>query len=292
MSLSTTKIDVNRTTTGVALPSVLLNQVLQGISEGSAVMQLANRLTIPGAGVTMNVITGDPEPAWVSPETAEKTVSKPSLASKVMQPYKLAVIVPFSDEFSRDESALYDAIVARIPNALARKFDATVFGTTAPGTNFDTLGGADAVDISTDAYDAIVGTMTAVAQAGGNVTGAVLSPQGNGEIMTARNASGELEFPGFAPNGGMLGIPTITSSAAYATGTPNTLGFIGDWSRAYYGIVEDVRIDISNQATLNDGTNSINLWQRNMFAVRAEMEVGFVVQDVDFFNKLTDNASV
>ena len=65
MPLSTTKINVSRATTGIALPQDVLQQVLHGISEGSAVMQLANRLTIPGTGVKMNVITGDPTPAWV-----------------------------------------------------------------------------------------------------------------------------------------------------------------------------------------------------------------------------------
>ena len=33
-------------------------------------------------------------------------------------------------------------------------------------------------------------------------------------------------------------------------------------------------------------TETINLWQRNMFAVRAEIEVGFVAQ-TNFFNALT-----
>ena len=147
MPLSTTKIDVNRDTTGVALPSQLINTVIQGITENSAVMSLANRMVIPGSGVTMNVITGDPTPAWTA-ESTEKTVSKPTFANKVMQPYKLAVIVPFSDQFRRDEGALYDAIVARVPNALAKYFDQTVlFGTNNPGTNFDDLSDAAAIDV-------------------------------------------------------------------------------------------------------------------------------------------------
>ena len=58
-----------------------------------------------------------------------------------------------------------------------------------------------------------------------------------------------------------------------------------------YGIVEGVTIGISEQASLaaKDRSNNditINLWQRNMFAVRAEIEVGFVA-DTYCFNKLT-----
>jgi len=47
-------------------------------------------------------------------------------------------------------------------------------------------------------------------------------------------------------------------------------------------------MSISEEATVNDGTNQINLWQRNMFAVRVEAELGFVVSNTNAFVKLTD----
>ena len=290
MALSTTKQDVNRGTTGVALPSVLIDTVIQGIREGSAVMQLANRMVIPGSGVTMNIITGDPEPAWVV-ESTEKTVSTPTFANKVMQPYKMAVIVPFTDEFRRDEAALYDAIVERVPDALAKKFDETVLFGTAPGTNFDTLASADAIDLQADPYGALVEGINGIAVAGGNANGIILSPQANGILMSARydSGAGEPIFPNYAADSPLFGIPTLTRHAAYKAGSSaaNTVGFVGDWSKAYYGIVQDVTIEYSNQATINNGTADINLWQRNMFALRCEMEVGFIAQD-DYFAKFTD----
>ena len=295
MALSTTKIDVNRGTTGVALPSKLINTVIQGIAEGSAVMSLANRMVIPGSGVTMNVITGDPTPAWTA-ESTEKAVSKPTFANKVMQPYKLAVIVPFTDEFRRDESALYDAIVARVPSALGRYFDQTVlFGTNNPGTNFDDLSDIDAVDLEKDPYGALVGAINDVAVAGGTANGIIMSPQGNGLIMSARydSGAGEPVFPGYSAGQPLFGIQTLTRHGAYKAGSSaaDTVGFIGDWSKAYYGIVEDIKLEYSNQATLNDGTNTINLWQRNMFAIRAEMEVGFIVTDDAYFERFTNTYS-
>lgn len=300
MALSPTKIDVNRSTAGVALPSVLVDTVIQVITESSAVMSLANRMVIPGSGVTMNVITGDPKPAWTV-ESTEKTVSRPTFANKVMQPYKLAVIVPFSDQFRRDEGALYDAIVARVPNALAKYFDQTVlFGDNNPGTNFDNLSKAAAVDVKADPYGGLVSAITAIAGEGGNANGIVMSPQGNGIVMSARYGSGAGEpvFPGYSAGQPLFGIPTVTRSAAYKAGSPaankagssaaNTVGFIGDWSKAYVGVVEDIKIEYSNQATLSDGGTTINLWQRNMFALRCEMEVGFLVTSDEYFKRLTD----
>lgn len=291
MPLSTTKIDVNRGTTGVALPQDVLDVVLQNVLEGSAVMQLANRIVIPGTGVKMNVITGDPEPAWTE-ESTEKTVDTPTFSSKTMTPYKLAVIVPFSNQFRRDLPALYNAVVERVPYALSRKFDQTVLFGTAPGANFDTLSGADAVDLQADPYGAITSTITDVAVAGGQANGFIMSPQGNGIIMSARygSGSGEPVFPNFTAGGALLGLPSITTTAAYKAGSSaaNTVGFGGDWTKAYYGIVQDVTIDYADQATLNDGTNTINLFQRNMFAMRCEMEVGFITAGNDYFVRLTD----
>lgn len=57
-----------------------------------------------------------------------------------------------------------------------------------------------------------------------------------------------------------------------------------------YGIVQGIDITVSDQATLTVGSgndaSTINLWQQNMFAVRAEIEVGFRA-DTTCFNRLT-----
>jgi hypothetical protein len=58
----------------------------------------------------------------------------------------------------------------------------------------------------------------------------------------------------------------------------------GDWSKAFYGIVDGINIDFSDTATLNDGNSGlIHLWQRNMVAARVEVEASFVVADDDAF---------
>jgi hypothetical protein len=57
--------------------------------------------------------------------------------------------------------------------------------------------------------------------------------------------------------------------------------------------VEGVQVRTSADATItdSDGTTQINLWERNMFAVLAEIEVGFRVRDDDAFVRLTDAAA-
>ena len=287
-------LDVSRAS--ITLPADVSSVILQKAQDNSAVMKLARQIALPGRGAAINVITSDPEAAWVG-ETASKPVSKPGLTTKVMQAYKLAVIVPFSNEFRRDVAALYDALIERLPSALGKKFDATVFGATAaPGSNFDTFASVTAQSISGTGkeYGALVDADTDVATHGGILNGWVLSPQGKGALLGAVDNSKRPLFINNVAEGAIpmiLGARTEVSKGAYVAGSPDVLGFGGDWTQALYGVVEGVKIDYSSDATLTytegSDTVTINLFQQNMFAVRAEIEVGFRA-DTSVFNAITE----
>lgn len=276
--------------TNITLPPDVSNEIIQKMQEESAVMRLAREITLPGRGVAIPVITSDPEAAWVG-ETESKPVSNPGLDTKIMQAYKLAVIVPFSNEFRRDAASLYDAIVERLPRALGTKFDATVFGGfQAPGTNFDTFAACTTHDISSNAYAGLVAADGDVATNGGIMNGIVLAPQGKGILLLSTDEDGRPLFINSVAEGAIpmvLGARTLVSKGAYVTGTPNTVGVVGDWTQALYGTVEGVVINYSSDATLKvDADTTINLFQENMFAVRAEIEIGFRA-DTSCFNLLT-----
>lgn len=296
-------IQVNRTVSGLVLPTEVSADIWQSAIEQSAVLSLAQRTDLPGTGKSIQTITGDPVADWVD-ETDEKPVSRPSLGSKSMTPYKLAVIVPFSNEFRRDFARLYGELVKRLPAALGAKLDATVFHGTAPGSNFDVLTNATKIAVGgDDPYAGFVEADAEVALNGALIDGYAMAPQARPLLLGARDGFNRPLFtPGVGSRDivGPLGAPIRFHKAVYKAGTggaANVIGFAGDWSSALVGIVQDVTVDISDQATLteyvddgNGGTEAqhINLWQRNMFAVRAEMEVGFIVKDVDHFVALTD----
>lgn len=277
----------------IELPNDVSAEIIQKTQEGSAVMQLARQIALPGRGLQIPVITGDPEAAWVN-ETAAKPVSNPGLSKKIMQAYKLAVIVPFSKEFMRDIPALYDALVQRLPLALAAKFDSTVFFGAAPGNNFDTFAACTAQSISgTATYTGLVAADTDIATHGGIANGYVISPQGKGILLSALDENKRPLFINSVAEGAIpmiLGSRALVRKAAYKAGTPNVVGVVGDWTQAMYGTVEGVEITVSEEATLMSGNTPIYLFQQNMFAVRAEIEVGFVA-DTTVFNKLTAAAS-
>ena len=288
-------IDVNRGTTGVLeLPKTLSQTIWQESESLSVVQSLSPRMELPGGGVDIPIITGDPEAEWVS-ETEEKKVSRPSFANKNLKGYTLAVIVPFSNQFRRDLPALYSAIEQKLPQALAKKFDRTALGfATSPGTGFDTLADAPTQELtgSYDDYLAALGTVGGASD-DADITAWALSKSAEIDALgIADNAGRPLliqDIQNQGAIGSILARPVFKSNYA-ADATTNVVGIAGDWGSTAWGFVEGISISISDQATLNDGGTPLNLWQRNMFAVRAEVEVGFAVRDANRFVKLTKGA--
>ena len=281
---------INTNRTNISLPTEVASEIIQKTQEQSAIMRLASKVDLPGNGKTIPVITSDPTAEWVS-ETAEKPVSNPGLSTKLMKGYTLAVIEPFSNQFRRDYGALYNALVNRLPLILAGKFDDTVFGKyNAPGDGFDTFDGITAQSLASDVYGGLVAADTDVSLHGGAVNGYAITPQMRSILLSALDKNDRPLFINSVADGAIpmiLGQPTYMARSAFVSGSPNVIGIAGDWTKAMYGVVEGVDISIADQATLTLADNStINLFQRNMFAVRAEIEIGFIA-DKDMFNALT-----
>lgn len=293
-------IDLNRTSAGAAdlLPKDISSEIWANTVEQSIIMQASRSISLPGSGITIPMVTGDATADWVA-ETDEKPVSDAAVGSKSMTPYKLAVIETFSNEFRRDLPALYAELARRLPSALGRKFDSTVVAGTAPGSNFDVLSDAATLTVDgTDTIDDLAAILQAVSVAGGDLSDWLISPQLEGLVRLAKDpGTGSYAFLQNARSdsgsiGSVFGRPVLKSNSVYEAGTPATLGIAGDFARsAIYGTVEGISVDITDTATVNKGGTQLNLWQRNMFAVRAEVEVGFIVRDKAHFVKINDGAA-
>lgn len=296
MAITATGTQINRS--NIQLPNSVSSEILQKTQEASIIMRLARQIPLPGNGVQIPVIASDPTAEWVT-ETGAKPVSTPTLDKKIMQAHKLAVIVPFSNEFRRDVPALYNALIARLPGVLAEKFDNTVIFGPASGTlanfdNFSTVTGYALDEANKTVYDGLVAADGGIATAGGIMNGIALAPQGKSVLLGAVDGEGRPLFNTVFESGisRVLGAPVHISKAAYKAGTsgsgatPDVVGIAGDWTHAMYGTVEGVQVRYSADATLTSGNTTINLFQQNMFAVLVEIEVGFVAE-TNYFAKLT-----
>ena len=285
-------IDINRGTSGVIkLPAEVSSEIWANTLENSAVQARARKVALPAGGLTIPMITGDPEAGWVN-ETDEKPVSDSKFGSKVMTPYKMAVIELFSDEFRRDLPGLYAELVRRLPYALGRKFDKAALGLEdAPGTGFDTL--KDAPEIALDGtIKPFLSGMKSVAANQGVVDGWTLTEEARVDALNIADSMNRpllvSDYSTAGQVGTILGKPVSTTRALEGS---KIAGFAGEWSSAIWGAVEDIQIDINDRGSVTRGGKQINLWQRNMFAVRAEIEVGFILRDPKRFVKFTAAAT-
>lgn len=273
--------DINRTS--IALPAAVSNEIMAKTVEGSTIMQLARQVALPGRGLSIPVIVSDPVAEWVG-ETANKPVSNAVLSTKVLRPYKIAVIETVSKEFARDAAALYEELVRRLPSALAKVFDATVIGkTTVPGTDFDALGsvaGVNLNDATLKAYGALVSADTAIGTAGYTANGIAVAPAGKGILLSATDTTGRPIFNPVSDDGlgTILGQKVVVGSGVDDSAN-DVVGIMGDWTKAVYGTVNNVEVSFSEDATLTVGSGAsaqtLSMFQQNMIAVRAEIEVGF-----------------
>lgn len=296
--------DISRQSTNVIFDPEVSNEIISKAIDSSAIMQLAERMSVAPSGNQYQTITGDPEPQWVA-ETNPKPVGTFTFGKKTVTPYKMALIVPFSDEFRRDKGALYAECVRRVPKLFGKKFDTTVLGTTAPGTGFDVLGGSTKATILSDAsnsvYDRFIAVDAAIGAADGIMDGIALAPQGRSIVLGAKDGDGRPLFtPGVQSGqlGDILGARVSVKKGIYTAGTkspavPDTVGIAGDWEEAAWGTIGTLTGSISNEATLTytEGgqTVTLNLWQNNMFAIRFEIEYAFLVRNADAFVLLTGN---
>lgn len=306
--------DISRKTTNVIFDPEVSNEIITKAQEESAIMQLAQRMTIAPNGKKFQTITGDPAPEWVA-ETNDKPVDFFTFGTKTVIPYKMALIVPFSMEFRRDKDTLYNECIRRVPALFGKKFDATAMSTSAPGTGFDVFGSASTAtilpDTGIDVYDRFLAVDSTIGAADGIMSGIALAPQGRSIVLGAKDGQG---YPIFTPGvqSGQLGnifgaavsvkkgvyvagtaASGTAGQAGYVAGVPAVVGLAGDWDEAAWGVIGQLTGSISEEATLsytdNGSTVTLPLWQKNMFAVRFEIELALMIRDINKFVLLTGN---
>lgn len=303
-------LDVSRLTNGVILTPEMSSEIWTDSIKQSALTQLATRVNLPGKGVKWQTLNAPNAAEWVG-ETAEKPVVDPSFGSKTMIPYKLAQIITVSEEFTRDAANLWNAVQAQASEAIAQAIDKTFLAGTIPlpgADGVDTLADAQTVSVKNGKYVDFVKIATTVLDNNGDLNGIAITNKGLAKFLSAVDENGRpLMVPGVgstelgsafgarmikSPWGYKEAVKASGSGASAVQAAPEVLGVAGDWTQAYYGTVQGIRIKMTDTATVKKGATTINLWQRNMIAFLVETEVGFIVRDKSKFVVITgDNAA-
>jgi len=290
------------------LDPVLAQDYFAEAEKVSIVQQIARKIPLGPTGVTIPHWNGSVSAEWVG-EAGMKPITKGSLTKQSIKPAKIATIFAESAEVVRANPANYLGIMrTKIAEAIALAFDAAVLnGTNTPfgayiaqtskSVSLIDSGGAG-VATDNNAYNGLNAALSLLVNDGKKWNGTLFDEKVEPILNGSKDGNGRPLFLEIAPpaaqvtpfrSGSILGRQTIISDHVQ-NGT--TLGYAGDWSQVVWGQVGGLSFDVTDQATLNFGTegspNLVSLWQHNLVAVRVEAEFGVLVNDPQAFVKLTN----
>lgn len=292
-----------------AFPKTVVKGIWDNVLKGSVAQQLAGSVPVSINGTAIPIPVGQPT-AGIVAEGGLKPVA--TLASKVktVTPVKAAVMILFSEEtakadplgeYSRIQKALGEAIARAIDTAIIHGIDATT-GTAITGkeslvsttknTVIDptqTAPGYLTKQLSA-AYDSVVLDDEDEAEYGFDHF--LFAPKFRSSLVNALDAQGRPLYQSSpditAKFGTVMGVPTTYSRAVSGyekakTGAAKLLGVGGDFKDALrLGFVETITY---RKATERAG--GVDLFDRNMGAILAEAQFGWVLRDPKAFTKIT-----
>lgn len=283
---------ISRTNAEALMPEDVQREIVQGVPQMSAIMQLGRKLpNMTRSQRRLPVLSSLITAYFVNGDTGLKQTSNAEWDNKYVDAEELAVIVPIPEAVLDDtDYDIWGEIKPRIVEAFGAAFDAAVlFGTNAPTAwPTDLLAGAIAAShrvvagTGADLYEDILGEggINALVEADGfDVSGHVAAMSMKSKLRGLRDANG---MPLFARliqdktryelDGAPMEFPKNGSFAA-----ASALDFAGDWSQLVWALRQDVTYKILDQAVITDGSNNIiyNLAQQDMVALRAVLRLGW-----------------
>lgn len=297
---------ITRSDAEALIPVEVSREIIQGVPQASAVMQLARklppmtskqrRMPVLAALVTAYFVTGD---------TGLKQTAKQMWDNKYINAEELAVIVPIPEAVLDDSDYdIWGEIKPRIVEAFGIAFDqAVLYGTNAPQDWPQAIvpaaiaaGHTVALGTNVDLYDDILGengTLALVEQDGFNVTGHIAALAMKAKLRGLRDANGQPIFmrsmqerTRYELDGSEVVFP-----ANGAINAAQSLLISGDWSQLVYAIRQDVSYKVLTEAVIQDAAGNIiyNLAQQDMVALRAVMRLGWQLPNP--INRVNTNAA-
>lgn len=282
----------------------LAGPIFDEAAKGSAAMSLIRKVPLGASGQAFPVVTSRPTANWTA-EGTKKHTTEAGLGLVKMKPEKLTAIAVASQEVIRANPGGYsETLQILLAEAFARAFDLAVFhnkGGDGNGTSpFETTLAATTKTLTlgnvagSNTYDDIVKAMALNLQGTPKkkVTGFAFDTGFEIDLLNTKDTTGKPLFAEAAYTGAVPALRTgsVLGRATYMhenVGDGKTVGFAGDWTKAAWGTVGGITMDISTEATVTINGELVSLYENNLVAVRAEAEYGFTVADKDAFVKIT-----
>lgn len=284
---------VNRTDLSGLIPEPVTREIIKGVTEGSAVLQMGRRLpNMTSKTQTMNVLDMLPTAYFVNGDTGMKQTTKMKWDKKKIYAEEIAVIVPIPEAVLDDaDYDIWGEVRPRLVEAFGKVIDgAILFGTNKPtswrDSVLETCTKAGSVVAATPyIYDDLLaegGVIAKVEESGYLVNGIMSAIQMRAKLRGLKDVNGnpifKTDMQGATPYA-LDGSPMYFPRNG-AFDTAKALMFAGDWSELVYSIRQDITFKIFDQGVVQDPSdNSIvyNLMQNDMVALRAVMRLGWEI---------------
>ncbi|AVJ51274.1 major capsid protein [Mycobacterium phage Ruotula] len=302
------------------LPKEVIGPIFDKAEESSLVLRLGERIPISYGETIIPTTVKNPEVGQVGVGTSNeqregglKPLSGTAWDTRSVAPIKLATIVTVSEEFARmNPSGLYTQLQGKLAYAIGRGIDLAVFHGKSPltgsalqgidtdnvianTTNVDYLQetGDPLLDRLLDGYD-LVSANTDV-----EFNGWAVDPRFRAHLLRAqayRDANGNVDPSRInlaAQTGDVLGLPAqfgraVGGDLGAATDTKTRI-IGGDYSQLKFGFADEIRIKMTDTATLTDGSATVSMWQTNQIAILIEVTFGWLLGDKQAFVKFVDD---
>lgn len=286
---------IDRAGVSALIPEDVSREIIQGITERSAVFQLGRRLpNMSRAQQRIPVLSTLPSVSFVTGDTGRKSVTQMAWSNKYLDAEELAVIVPVPEAVYEDaDYDLWAEVRPRIEEAVGAAIDAAIFyGVNAPNAWPDDLltaataaGNTVALGTGSDVYDDIMG-----------IDGVIAKVEEDGYMVNGHAAAMGLRAQLRSLRDSNTGVPIFNQSVQGPTryeldGSPiffprngvmdpdDALLFSGDFTQLVYAMRTDIQFKIFDQGIIQDTDESIlhNLMQEDMIAMRVRMRLAWQV---------------
>lgn len=274
---------------GVFLPTVVLNEVLRLVPEYGVIRRLARIIDVPSGTIKIPNLAGGIPAFWVGEGATIKSRAA-TFSSITLDPVKMGVIVPWTNELEEEAGASFmDLIVTLVAEGFANLEDTTAFygdGTSAYGgiTGLATFSGVNVYTMGTGktnfnqlTYDDLIGVLQATPVQVRRRGTWVFHPDTELTLAKLKDNDGRPifidDYRTGATGATLLGRPVEWAQATYAqadTGVSKVLGFYGDFDTYLIAQGRGMTSMLLDQATIQDVDDStvINLGAQDMKALR------------------------
>lgn len=274
----------------------LLNQfnapILQDVLENSKVMQLGKFQDMGGNSEKSFSFWADKPGAYWVGEGEKIQTSKPTHVEATMRSHKLGVILLASREYlNYTYSDFFEAMKPQIAEAFRKKFDnAGILNVENPFEQSIDTAAIESGNLVTGgiSYNNLLELEDVLLEGDVEANGFISKAQNKTALRQARDeVTGESIYDRSSNT-----IDGIQAVDLKSSDLPKGTIYAGDFDHLYYGIPYNISYEISTQAQLSTIQNAdgspVNLYEQELIALRATMDVALLIAKDDAFAKLED----